>query len=277
VSIKDILVHIEAGESARPAIDFATSLATQTRAHLTAAGIVIEYPPPTAGPSIGGMGFAGIEGLDYLTCENRKALERAGAELLEAAPQGAQTEFTLLQGFRGEACQAFARRARYYDLSIVGQGRPAEGGLDRRVVAETLFGSGRPLFVVPFIHKGRAKLERAMICWDGGAQSARALAAAMPLLKLSRSAEVVTIGGVGESGPDLTIAQHLARHGVSVALTALPRADEAGDALLSYAADTSADYLVMGAYGHWRLTEFVLGGTTRTILESMTTPVFMAH
>jgi nucleotide-binding universal stress UspA family protein len=277
VSIKDILVYLQGVEAALPAIDFATSLALQTGAHLTAAAIAIEYPPLAAGPSIGGMGFAGIQALQNLARENRKALERAGAEFVAGAPSGLQAEFTLIQGYRGEACQAFARQARYFDLSVIGQGRAENGGLDRRVVAETLFGSGRPIFIVPFIHKGPAKLERAMICWDGGLQAARALAAAMPLLKLSRNVEAVTIGGVAAAEADLSIAQHLARHGVSVTLTTLPAADEAGDALLSYAADRSADYLIMGGYGHWRLSEFVLGGTTRTILGAMTIPVLMAH
>jgi nucleotide-binding universal stress UspA family protein len=101
----------------------------------------------------------------------------------------------------------------------------------------------------------------------------------MPLLALSRSVEVVSIGGNREpdTEPDLSIARHLARHGISVSLTALPGGEEVGDAILSYAAETGVDYIVMGAYGHWRLTEFVMGGTTRTVLGSMTAPVLMAH
>jgi nucleotide-binding universal stress UspA family protein len=279
VSIKDILLYLQANDSAQPTIDFATSLAVRTGAHLTAAGIVIEYPPPAVGPSVGGAGFGGGMALEKLKQEDCEALDRAGRTFMLGAPAGLQTDFTIIQGYRGEACRAFARLARYFDLSIIAQTPPNPVSLDQHVVIDTLFGSGQPVFIVPFIHKGPAKLDRAMICWDGGAQAAHALAAAMPLLVLSRDVEIVTIGEnrEGEEGPDLKIAMHLARHGVKASLTALPDAREVGEAMLSYAADTGADYIVMGAYGHWRLTELVVGGTTRTILESMTTPVLMAH
>jgi nucleotide-binding universal stress UspA family protein len=279
VPIKDILLHLEAKDSAQPTVDFAESLAVKTGAHLTAAGIAIEYPPPGAGPSIGGMGFSGAIALQALEQENRQALEEAGKAFIRGAPAGLQTNVTLIRGYRGEASRAFARLARYFDLSVITQATPNEGSLDQHVVIETLFGSGRPVFIVPYIHKGPARLERVMICWDGGSQGARALAAAMPLLALSREAEIVTIGENREidEGSDMRIAMHLARHGIRASLTSLPDDRDIGQALLSYAADSGADYIVMGAYGHWRLTELVIGGTTRTILESMTAAVLMAH
>jgi nucleotide-binding universal stress UspA family protein len=77
--------------------------------------------------------------------------------------------------------------------------------------------------------------------------------------------------------PGFNITRHLARHGINATLTSLPSANDVGNVILSYAAESGADYIVMGGYGHWKLTEFVLGGTTRTILSSMTAPVFMAH
>ena len=277
--LKDVLLHLEANGTGQPTIEAAVSLAVRTGAHLTAAGVVIEYHPSAAGPSMGGPGFSAVTALERLTQQNRQAIEQAGQRFIASAPAEVQAEFTFVQGYRGEACRAFARLARYYDLLVIGQGDPDEDHLDERLVAEALFGAGRPLFIVPFIHKGPAKLERAMICWDGGVQAARALAAAMPLLALSRDVEVVAVKGDRhvDREPELKIAAHLARHGVRASLIELPGADEIGDALLSYAADSGVDYMVMGAYGHWRLTEFVIGGTTRTILRSMTTPVLMAH
>jgi nucleotide-binding universal stress UspA family protein len=74
------------------------------------------------------------------------------------------------------------------------------------------------------------------------------------------------------------MAQHLAQHGIKADMKALAKGDvDIGSTLVSYAADVSADLIVMGAYGHSRLREIVLGGTTRTILQSMTVPVLMAH
>ncbi len=72
--------------------------------------------------------------------------------------------------------------------------------------------------------------------------------------------------------------QHLARHGLKVEVQRIPRGDvDVADALLSHAADSGADFMVMGGYGHSRLREFVLGGVTRSILRSMTVPTLMAH
>ena len=136
------------------------------------------------------------------------------------------------------------------------------------------------MFVVPYIHKGPAKLEHAVVAWDGGLVAARALAAAMPLLERAQRVDVVTIPPSGEPVDDLpgfNITRHLARHGVRAQLRQLPPADNVSEALLSYAVQSGADYLVMGAYGHSRLREFMLGGATREMLGSMTVPVLMAH
>jgi nucleotide-binding universal stress UspA family protein len=80
-----------------------------------------------------------------------------------------------------------------------------------------------------------------------------------------------------EELPGFNIARHLARHGISATLKVLPATSDAAAAILSYAAASNPDYMVMGGYGHWKLREFVFGGTTRTILSSLPIPVFMAH
>src|SRR5579863_8720264 len=157
--IKDVLFHLECNDSSRSVIDFATSFALATRAHLTAAGVVIEYPPPTAGPSMGMAGFNSLATFERLTEESRKALELAYQEFAGNAPAEVETELAVIQGYRGIACHDFGRLARYFDLSIVGQGAPGEEQIDKLVVSAALFGSGRPVFVVPFIHKGPARLE----------------------------------------------------------------------------------------------------------------------
>jgi nucleotide-binding universal stress UspA family protein len=123
---------------------------------------------------------------------------------------------------------------------------------------------------------GPTKLEKALVCWDGGAQAARALAESLPLLAQARSVEVIRFGAEAQPvEPD--ILRHLSRHGITAQLRAFPAAKDRGAAILAYANENGADFLVMGAYGHWRLREFIFGGTTRTILAGMKTPVFMAH
>lgn len=272
--IKDILLHLDADGAAQPAIDFAISLATQTGAHLTAAGIAVEYPPLAASLPGGGPGLGGMAALETFAQENRQAIRRAGEAFIANAPTTLQPEFTLIQGYEGAARRDFARLARYFDLSVIGQGKTQTD-----VVLETLFDSGRPTFIVPAAHRAGAKLERAMVCWDGGVQAARALALAMPLLVLCETIEIVTVAKhrFPRREPILDIARHLERHGLMVSWTSMPDAGDVAHSLLRHAADTGAGYVVMGAYGHWRLTEFIIGGTTRSILSSMTTPVLTAH
>jgi nucleotide-binding universal stress UspA family protein len=279
VTIKDILFHFDPDGSGQSVVDFACSLALETGARLTAGGIVIEYPPPMVHPSIGMMGFSGLAGIEALTQAHREALERSYRDFMERAPPNLEVELAVIHDYRATACQTFARLARFFDLSVVGQGGPGEGRLDELVTSATLFGSGRPAFVVPFIHKGAAKLERAIICWDGGMQAAKALFASLPLLAYAKFVEVVRIGATREDDamPEMSIIDHLARHGIAATMNELPASDHIGEAILSHAADIGADYIVMGGYGHWRFTEIVLGGTTREILTSMTVPVFMAH
>jgi nucleotide-binding universal stress UspA family protein len=102
----------------------------------------------------------------------------------------------------------------------------------------------------------------------------------MPLLKKATKIEVVSIAGphtAYKELPGFNITRHLSRHGLSAELKRLPLSGDVGDTLLSYAAEAGSDYLVMGGYGHSRLREFILGGTTRTIISTMTLPVLMSH
>jgi nucleotide-binding universal stress UspA family protein len=171
--------------------------------------------------------------------------------------------------------------ARRFDLAIVGQPEREEG-LPEEVVDEgVLFESGRPVIFVPFIQKGGMKLDRIMLCWDGSRAATRAVADAMPLLKKAKQVEVVIVAtGKPKSDevPGADLGAHLARHGLKVDVKRITSPDiDVQSTVLSYAADSSADLIVMGGYGHSRLREFVLGGVTRGILESMTVPVLMSH
>ena len=275
MAIKDILLHIDTSDRGSSVSDFALSLATEMGAHLTAAGIVLEIVPPAS--------FMGEYPYDIMAEAMDQAREAAQAsfkKVAAAAPPTVQTELVMIQAISGQAREDFGRLARHFDIAIAGQGGDEGGSDDELMVEGALFSSGRPVFVVPNIHKGPAKLGKAMVCWDGGLPSARAVAGSIDILKRAGKVEVVSIAGrnlPNEELPGFNITRHLTRHGISATLKKLPAAQDIGSTLLSYAADSGADYMVMGAYGHSRLREFVLGGTTRTILGSMTIPVLMAH
>jgi nucleotide-binding universal stress UspA family protein len=134
---------------------------------------------------------------------------------------------------------------------------------------------------VPYIQKERLNLRRVICCWDGSAPAARAIGDALPFLRKADHVELLVVATektreIDNLGPDM--ADHLTRLGLKVFLRQTHAADiDVGNAILSYAADNDAAFLVMGGYGHSRLREFILGGATRVMLSSMTLPVLMAH
>ena len=134
---------------------------------------------------------------------------------------------------------------------------------------------------MPYIQKSGLTLDRVMVCWDASRNAARAIADAMPLLARAKAIDVVIVASErvkSDELPGADIGQHLARHGLKVEVKRIVSPDtDVASTILSHAADTSADFIVMGGYGHSRLREFILGGATRGILKSMTLPTLMSH
>ncbi len=175
----------------------------------------------------------------------------------------------------------FGRIARRFDLCVVAQPESEGAAVAKMIVEGALFDSGRPVIVVPYIQTAPFKVDRIMICWDGSRPAVRAVADAMPLLALAERTEVVIVADKTKKEDELDgidIGQHLARHGVDATINRIIRNEiDIAEVLLSHAADSGADMIVMGGYGHSRLREFLLGGVTRSMLGSMTVPVLMAH
>jgi nucleotide-binding universal stress UspA family protein len=275
--IKDILVSLSLDESRDTAGDYAISVAELFGAHLSA--IALAYIPVisvTMPMEVLGADFVAAE-----FAKNKKAAMAAvGRFETSLRAGGLRGEARLLDAGIAEASNEFGEFARCFDLSVVGQAKPSdpEGGM---IVEGGLFGSGRPVIVVPYIQRKGIKLDRVVVCWDGSRAAARATGDAMPFLTRAKKVDVVTIGAApakSEEVPGADIAQHLARHGRNVEVQHLAIADiDTTSAILSYVADAGADLIVMGGYGHSRLREFVLGGMTRGILGSMTVPVLMSH
>ncbi len=180
----------------------------------------------------------------------------------------------------GDAIDALTVRARYADAVVVGQ---AEDGSAPMGIAdlppELVLACGRPMIVVPFAGAFAAAGERVLVAWNGSREATRAVHDALPILKRSRKTIVLSIDADSEGHlPGADIGAHLARHGVKVEAAQTVSGDiDVADALLGACSDYSADLLVMGAWGHSRLRERVLGGATRDILRQMTVPVMMSH
>ncbi len=274
MAMKDLLVLLETGENGARVNAFALALSELLGAHLTGAGVVMDIVPPASF-----MGEYPADILLDISEQARKDIEAQYQKLKDAAGPDQQTDLVVIQSYPNWARTEFGRLARHFDLTILGQSR--ESGDEVELLAEgALFGSGRPVLIVPTIQKAPPKLGKVLIAYDGSANCARAISDALPLLKRSGHVELVTVADSDSQPNDLpgfNMTRHLARHKIQATLKKLPPTDDIGASILSYATDMGADFLVMGAYGHSRLREFVLGGTTRSVFAAMTIPVFMSH
>jgi nucleotide-binding universal stress UspA family protein len=274
--IKDIVLPLLKGADADVAVDYAVSVAAAFEAHL--AGVAFAYETVPAAMLIDDVP---PDWIDDLRTEADNAAKAAVARFEEAARRaGIAAESRRLDASFAGTGDLFGRIARRFDLSVVRQAEPDEQTPAGLIITAALFDTGRPVLLVPYIQKSPLALDRAMVCWDGGRNAARAVGDALPFIARAKAVEVVVVGDRPKSdemsGAD--IAHHLARHGLPVTLKRIvaPEADVAG-VLLSHAADVAATFMIMGGYGHSRLREFVLGGATRGVLSQMTVPTLMSH
>ena len=215
--------------------------------------------------------------LDELAAKATRQFEEAarqcGVDRIESRTAGSHDLPALMLG------------ARYADLVIIGQPDPAEK-LDDAIhlsPAEVVLGCPRPVLVVPYIGAPPGFGKTVLIAWNGSREACRAVCDALPLLEKAARVIVMAVNpqndGIEHGDlPGADLAAYLAHHGVNVEVHADPGASvSVGEELLSRIADLNVDLLVMGAYGHTRAREWVFGGVTRTILNSMTVPVLMSH
>lgn len=274
--IKDILVRLERDARRDAVNEVAVSLAELFDAHLTGVSFTDER--------VLEVSLAQLP-LDVVQRISSEAEEAAQASIDRFARLSEPRLSSVAHRLIGESdlspAKAFAHMARCFDVSVVMQPDPDASVDDAQVIEAALFESGRPIIAVPYIQRQGVVLDQVVCCWDGGRAAARAIGDALPLLKKARNVRVLTIANDSSDLNEcrgLEIGAHLARHGVKidVEVTSAPDVDVA-DTILNWVADQSASMLVMGGYGHSRLREFVLGGVTRTMLSSMTVPVFLSH
>ncbi len=275
--IKDIVVNLSVGMDKDPAAEYAISIAQAFNAHLRAIAFAYERVIPGSV-----MGAMTAEIIEADRAESLKAAQKAHASFEAAARRdGLSVEAQVVSATTSEAMTYFANAARRSDLSVIGQPKPDESAAQELVTEAALFQSGRPVVVVPYIQKGGLKTDRIMCCWDGSQTASRAIGDAMPFLKRAKSVDLIIVATSKVKPDELSgadMGHHLARHGINVNVKQLASANvEVGDVILSYAADNSIDFIVMGGYGHSRLRQFILGGTTLGILNTMTVPVLMSH
>jgi nucleotide-binding universal stress UspA family protein len=275
--IKDILVHLEHQAARDPARDFAVTIAEIFDAHLAAVAfayapdfpgyVMLEIPSDIVAQMMAESEKAALAAIERFDAAARHSLISAEHRLLKVGASSPAVLSTL---------------ARRFDLGVFMQSEP--NGVDNDDMIEaSLFESGRPLIVVPYIQKNGLRLDHVVCCWDGSRAATRAINDGLPLLVKATTVDLlIVLNEKTDTSPNeihgAEMAKHLARHDVKVQIVKVPAADiDVTNAILSYVADVSGTLIVMGGYGHAKLRQMILGGVTRGMLQSMTVPVFMSH
>jgi len=276
--LKDIVVHIPVDRPAEPVTDCALSVAAMFGAHLD--GVVCAYETINPAIAVGPSAAAFALPTEYNT-DPQRANNQLDQFVATAQRAGIDCGRGCVSDSPFRANRALAELSRLYDLAIVLQRDSARPTHDGALPEAVLFGAGRPMLLVPYIHSGPMKTDRALICWDGSSQAARALHDALPFLERAQAIDVVTVNDSDSTGNENSAANllvHLARRGLPAKLQqATAEPSNIHNVILSLAADLGSDFLVMGGYGHSRLREVVLGGVSRGMLQSLTIPALISH
>ena len=277
MALKDLLVYVDDSEACTARVDVAIRLARTHNAHLVGLYVM----PPLEIPV-----YAEVRIPDEILVEEKEAARARAAKAKEAfiaATDKADlsSEWRFVEAKRVPTLEL---QGRYVDLVVVGQKDDRDPlAIAGSLTEDVILDCGRPVLVIPSAGAPDTVGDHVLVAWNASREAVRAVNDALPLLKQAQTVDLLAINppgyiaGEGEI-PSTDICQHLVRHGVNATATHLEAQDSSvGEMLLSRAADKGADLIVMGAYGHSRVREFVLGGATRHLLEHMTVPVLMVH
>ena len=286
--LKTILVHVDETAHCPVRLALAELLARRLGAELIAA-----YVNPPLLPPIFLAGEADPGVFEVIERHRKSAQAKAEAFFANLKRSMPQAIWRVVdcegEGPDTDEVGALGTLARQADLVVVGQAGATEGDSNAPgwVPEQLVLRAGRPVLVVPYAGRFPTVGERVLVAWNDSRESARALSDALPLLRLAGSVTVLQLAEAPLAGDAegraraalKGVVRLLERHGVKAVAELDPASEtvSAGGLLLSRAADLDADLLVMGAYGHSRWRELVLGGATREILSSMTLPVLLAH
>lgn len=273
MSYKTILAILDTVDNATAVADFAFAIAAQTNAHViglhaeTVAVVPLvapmEIPDPVA-----------VQALQDMAHSETVEIERIFRRKAEV--EGVSFEWRSFASSTGYGTAPLIESARSADLLIASQADPSKPSDSHVDVDNFLFESGRPVLMIPFVLRQPKPIKRVLIAWNGSKEAARAAFDALPILQAADEVEVFSVDPVDNALQSAAvagaeIAATLARHGVKVTLATAQSADKSASAVIeNRLSDSSIDLLVMGAYTHSRLWQMIFGGTTKSLLQSMT-------
>lgn len=275
-NIKSVLVGLteEGRDEPSSALAYGMSLAAQAGAHITVQAAAVKLVLTHA--MVSNMAAS------LVSAENRRigALAEAVAERArgDAVAAGVGCSVEAPQLSYADLLDAFVKQARVHDLAII-DAEEATIDIDRGLIEQVVFESGRPLVVVP-VGCDTFSAKRIVIGWDGSAPAVRAVNDAMPFLCAAEAVEILSIApekALKHAVPGAELAPHLARHGVNVTVNAVPAEGDVASKLQEQASLFRADLLVLGAFNHSLLREWLLGGVTQALLKDSKLPLFLSH
>ena len=279
MAYKTVLTIVTDVAQSHGQIDSAVAIARAEDAHLEVLCLGVDRTQ-TGYYYAGATAFVQQEVLDRAQEEARET-ERAMRERLGAEDLRWSTEAVVAQ--IGAIATVVGLRARFADLVVMshpyGKGRGQE---IEAAVEAALFEGQSPVLIVPDGQVVTLAARRVVVAWNQSNEAMNAIRKALPLLKAADLADITVIDppahGPERSDPGGQLSQWLARHGVKVEVSVLAKTlPRISDVINRHVRDSSAELVVMGAYGHSRFREAILGGATRNMLEQSEVPVLMAH
>ncbi len=272
---KSILALVDGSTLSEATLDTAVSVAKSFGAQLEA--LHVRADPATLVPIVGeGMSGAMVEQvMDAMAKSVESRAQRARAAYDRVAAKAGVP--IIWRQETGPEPVVLASAGRLVDLSVLARPDAAADGQMAASLDSALFDTGRPVLVAPPTSPASVG-KRVALAWNGSAQASRVVSAAVPYLEKAEMVAVLTAPGFDKRAPAEALVSYLARHSVKATAQSVElQGKSVGQALLAHAQQLNCDLLIMGAYGHSRLREMILGGATREVLAHSTIPVLMAH
>jgi nucleotide-binding universal stress UspA family protein len=277
MAIKNILIHLDNSSACEHRIEVAIQLAVQHDAQLSGIYVIPDFPTATY--------YEAQISADIIAEIDKEALETAKlaqSKYVEIASKAGVSLAAVIE--RGNPISILDEYARFTDLFVLGQNHPEDPENINEALADTLvLEVGTPCLIVPFASPKQFATKRVLVAWNASREAARTLKDAIPILKNADYVEVLLVNpSQHEADKDSIqgqrVSSFLTQHGIKSEIKVQAGSkSKPGDAIIARASEIDADVIVMGAYGHSRLREIILGGVTRKLLKQMTVPVFISH
>ena len=276
---KTILTIIQGEHDAARVLDCAIPLALRFESHLI--GLHAEALPM---PHTSAIGFPDTEFLEVTAGINKERAERIEKQFRSRVEaEDLSFDWRALESFSGDSALSGVASARCADLVVAAQRDPQADSISSADVDSLLYEAGRPLLITPHAGPSLSSYGRVLVAWNGSREAARATFDALPFIVDAESTEILVIDPPEDSDRDseasgTDIAAALSRHGANVTVATVQSGGLSVDTVLqNRIAETGADLLVLGAYGHSWLREFLFGGVTRTVLQSASVAAFLSR